>query len=215
MVFYLVLTFSYDTFQDQKNLYFVMEYIPGGRLYNIVRYCLSIIHRKQLKSRTEAILFYAVEIAIALEYLHNKAIVHRDLKHDNILIDGKGHAKLLDLGLAKRLATNRTTTRCGTPGYMAPEQVAGKEYGKEVDLWAYGILLFELFAGYNPFEDKDNPQNSYSNLIKGNINWAPYMNEESKEFINKLLIIEPKTRLKISDFKYEPLFSVILYIIEM
>eukprot|EP00826_Nyctotherus_ovalis_P024260 TRINITY_DN1878_c0_g1_i18.p1 TRINITY_DN1878_c0_g1~~TRINITY_DN1878_c0_g1_i18.p1 ORF type:complete len:156 (-),score=29.32 TRINITY_DN1878_c0_g1_i18:104-571(-) len=89
---------------------------------------------------------------------------------------------------------------------MAPEQQEGKEHGKEVDLWAYGILLFELFAGYNPFEDKDDPQKTYSNVAKGNINWAPYMSTESKEFIEKLLLIEPKKRMKISEFSGEPLF---------
>jgi protein kinase A len=143
--------------------------------------------------------------------MHDEGVAHRDLKHDNILVDGKGHAKLLDLGLAKELINNRTRTRCGTPGYMAPEQVEGREYGVEVDLWAYGILLFELFAGYNPFEDKDNPQNTYSNLTKGVINWAPYMSAESKEFIKKLLLFEPKERMRISNFINEPLFSVTIY----
>jgi len=143
--------------------------------------------------------------------MHSKEVAHRDLKHDNILVDGKGHAKLLDLGLAKRLINNRTRTHCGTPGYMAPEQVEDREHGIEVDLWAYGILLFELFAGYNPFEDKDNPQNTYNNLTKGNVKWAPYMSAESRGFIEKLLLVEPKERMKINEFSSESLFSVISY----
>lgn len=151
---------------------------------------------------------------MALEHLHDRDVAHRDLKHDNVLVDCKGHAKLLDFGLAKQLANNRTRTKCGTPGYMAPEQAEGREHGKEVDLWAFGVLLFELFAGYNPFEDKDDPQKTYSNLTKGKINWASYMSTESKKFIEKLLLIEPKERMKISEFHSESLFLVI-FIIEM
>ena len=162
-----------------------------------------------MKSNPKYILFYATEIAIALEYMHSKGVVYRDLKHENVMISAKGHAKLLDLGLAKKLINNRTKTKCGTPDYMAPEQIKGNEYGIEIDLWAYGILLFELLAGYNPFENDENPMNSYANMIEGKINWAPYMSLESKEFIKKLLIIEPNKRMPIKQFRYQPLFKVI------
>ena len=160
----------------------------------------------------ESILFYAVEIAIALEYLHKRKVVYRDLKHDNIALDSEGHIRLLDLGLAKKLVNNRTTTSCGTLGYMAPEQMKGQEYGIEIDLWTYGILLFELLAGYNPFENHD-PMTVYGSMVNGDINWAPYMSIESKMFIGKLLKVNPKERMPISEFRNQPLFDVLIYML--
>ena len=95
-----------------------MEYLNGGEMYNAVR--------KELKSQLKLILFYLVELAIVIEYLHSKNIVHRDVKPDNILIDKNGHIKLIDMGLSKQLVHNRTSTICGTPGYIAPEQLMKK-----------------------------------------------------------------------------------------
>ncbi len=83
--------------------------------------------RKQLKSLLAPIVFYMAEVAVALEYLHAHEIVYRDLKPENVMIDAEGHVRLADLGLAKRLGSNnRTATMCGTPGYLAPEQLMKK-----------------------------------------------------------------------------------------
>ena len=87
---------------------------------------LSHSRRKELKSHFEAILFYMAEIATALEYLHRHDIAYRDLKPENVLIDAEGHAKIVDLGFAKKLENNRTSTMCGTPGYLSPEQMLKK-----------------------------------------------------------------------------------------
>ncbi len=117
---------SYGCFHDADRIYFVMEYLAGGEIYNVIRYKSSVTHgerRKQLKSQLEPILFYMAEVAVALEYLHRHEITYRDLKPENVLIDAEGHAKIADLGFAKRLDGNRTLTLCGTPGYLAPEQV--------------------------------------------------------------------------------------------
>lgn len=82
--------------------------------------------------------------------MHSKSIVYRDLKPENLLIDGSGHVKIADFGFAKVMPTDRTFTLCGTPEYLAPEIITGAKtgYGKSVDWWAFGVLIFEMLAGY-------------------------------------------------------------------
>jgi serine/threonine protein kinase len=163
--------------------------------------------RKELKSKLENILYYMAEIASALVYLHAEHIVYRDLKAENILFDSMGHAKIADFGFAKRILTNRTKTVCGTPGYLSPEQLMKKEYGKEVDLWAYGVLLFELLSGYNPFFDRS-PKVLYENILALNINWPSYMNPTAKTFIESLLVKDPAGRMQANMFQHHDLFKV-------
>ena len=94
--------------------------------------------------------FFAAEILLGLEYLHNLDIVFRDLKPENILLDFRGHCKLTDFGFAKRVHKT-TATLLGTPEYIAPEVIAYKPYGYKVDWWAYGVLFYEMRAGKSPF----------------------------------------------------------------
>lgn len=120
--------FSYGTFQDPKCVYFILEFLAGGEIYNIVRYAKFKIKifRREIKNSFEGIQFYMAEIAEVIEYLHSKNIVYRDLKPENVMIDSEGHVRITDLGLAKQLVDNRTSTICGTPGYLAPEQLQKK-----------------------------------------------------------------------------------------
>jgi len=194
---------SYTTFQDANNLYFVQEYLAGGEIYNIIR--------KELKSQLSCIVFYMAEIGMALEYLHKNQIVFRDLKPENVLIDQHGHARIADFGFAKKIENNRTLTMCGTPGYLSPEQLIKKEYGVEVDIWAYGIFMFELIAGYNPFYDND-PRILYENIQKGVIEWPPFITKEAKAFLKKVLQVDPNNRLQAKYFKTDLLFKVFFLI---
>lgn len=173
-----------------------------------------IQYRKHLKSKFESILFYIIEIATALEYLHSKSIIYRDLKPENIMIDAYGHAKLVDFGFAKKINNNRTYTICGTPGYLSPEQIEGKPYGLEIDLWSFGIMFFELLAGYNPFESEGKtPMDTFQNAKKGLINWPPYLAKSAKDFIKKLLVVDPNERLAIKKIWFEPIFNVFFKIL--
>ena len=88
------------------------------------------------------------------EYLHSKNTIYRDLKPENILIDHRGYLKLTDFGFAK-IVESRTYTLCGTPEYLAPEMLLNKGHGKPVDWWTFGILLYEMIAGIDPFSDED------------------------------------------------------------
>jgi serine/threonine protein kinase len=125
----------------------IFEYIPGGELFSRLT--------KSGRFSNDITVFYVSEILDAICYLHSHNIIFRDIKPENIMIDTTGHAKIIDLGFAKKLTSDRTHTLCGTPEYLAPEvlreQKAG--YGKAVDYWGIGILAYELLAGYPPFYD--------------------------------------------------------------
>ncbi|ELK08994.1 Serine/threonine-protein kinase PRKX [Pteropus alecto] len=126
------------TSHDERFLYMLMEFVPGGELFSYLR--------ARGRFASNAGLFYSAEIICAIEYLHSKEIVYRDLKPENILLDRDGHIKLTDFGFAKKLV-DRTWTLCGTPEYLAPEVIQSKGHGRGVDWWALGILIFEMLSG--------------------------------------------------------------------
>lgn len=142
----------HSCFQTESRLFLVIEYVNGGDL---------MFHmQRQRKLPEEHARFYAAEICIALNFLHERGIIYRDLKLDNVLLDSEGHIKLTDYGMCKEgLGPGDTTsTFCGTPNYIAPEILRGEEYGFSVDWWALGVLMFEMMAGRSPFDIiTDNP----------------------------------------------------------
>eukprot|EP00511_Aplanochytrium_stocchinoi_P009845 CAMPEP_0204871072 /NCGR_PEP_ID=MMETSP1348-20121228/34402_1 /ASSEMBLY_ACC=CAM_ASM_000700 /TAXON_ID=215587 /ORGANISM="Aplanochytrium stocchinoi, Strain GSBS06" /LENGTH=815 /DNA_ID=CAMNT_0052025209 /DNA_START=215 /DNA_END=2662 /DNA_ORIENTATION=+ len=196
------------TFKDDKCLYMLIELVPGGELFSLMR---------KLRKKTDA-RFYMSCVILAMEYLHNKRIIYRDLKPENILIDAQGYVKLVDFGFAKRVK-NKTFTMCGTPDYMAPEVLLRKGYDKSVDYWAIGIVYFELIFGFTPFGDGF--KNDYvvvcRNIIRGNLQYPHYRANgggknfrvrktrtedkkyiayrEQKMLIHGLLTRDPRTRL--------------------
>ncbi|CAK9812172.1 Serine/threonine-protein kinase S6KL [Anthophora quadrimaculata] len=119
--------------QGRKTLYILTDYIGGGELFSLV---------KQYGSLPENVVrIYVAEVALALDFLHNAGVVHRDIKATNVLLDEEGHAVIIDFGFAKWLNhTERTNTLCGTPEYMAPEIFKRQSYGQEVDWWSLGVL---------------------------------------------------------------------------
>jgi serine/threonine protein kinase len=106
-------------------------------------------------------------VTLMIEYLHGLNIIYRDLKPENILVDEEGYLKLIDFGFAKNCSST-TKTLCGTPEYLAPEVLLNKDYGKPVDWWTLGILIFEMIAGIDPFND-DDPMAIYEKILKGKV----------------------------------------------
>ncbi|CAH1398236.1 unnamed protein product [Nezara viridula] len=133
------------SFKDNRYVYLLLPFIPGGEMFR------HLHRQKRYDERLSK--FYGAQILLAFEYLHHCDIIYRDLKPENIVIDVDGYLKLTDFGFSKRI-TNRTYTVCGTPDYLAPELLVQKGYGKSVDWWTFGILLFEMTAGNPPFQAK-------------------------------------------------------------
>ena len=127
-----------------------------------------------------------------LEYLHSKNIIYRDLRPENLLFDYKGYLKLIDFGFAK-ICEEKTYTLCGTPEYMAPEIFLNKGYGKGVDWWAFGCLLYELLVGITPFYEND-PILIFKRILKNDIKFPTNFPINAKSLIKHCLEIEENKR---------------------
>ncbi|KAI9012554.1 kinase-like domain-containing protein [Phycomyces nitens] len=167
----------WGTFQDDECLYMVMDYVPGGELFSVLR--------KSKRFPDHVAKFYAAEVVLAIEYLHSKDIAYRDLKPENLLLDNTGHIKITDFGFAKHVS-DITWTLCGTPDYLAPEVIQSKGYSKSVDWWSLGVLIFEMLAGYPPFYDDDHLK-LYEKIIQGKIHWPSYLDPHAKDLLKRLL----------------------------
>mmetsp|Transcript_91090 Transcript_91090/g.181110 ORF Transcript_91090/g.181110 Transcript_91090/m.181110 type:complete len:384 (-) Transcript_91090:268-1419(-) len=173
------------TFQDEKRLFMLLEYINGGELFSYMR--------RQGRLPNDDTRFYAGEITLALAYLHDLNVIYRDLKPENLLIDCMGHVKITDFGFAK-VVEDKTWTLCGTPEYLAPEIIQSKGHGKAVDWWALGVLMFEMLAGYPPFFD-NTPFGIYQKVLAGKIEYPRHFDVKVKDILKRLLTYDRNKRL--------------------
>ncbi|XP_044046175.1 microtubule-associated serine/threonine-protein kinase 1-like isoform X2 [Siniperca chuatsi] len=194
------------SFETRRHLCMVMEYVEGGDCATLLKNIGAL--------PVELARMYFAETVLALEYLHNYGIVHRDLKPDNLLITSMGHIKLTDFGLSKMGLMSLTTNLyeghiekdarefldkqvCGTPEYIAPEVILRQGYGKPVDWWAMGIILYEFLVGCVPFFG-DTPEQLFGQVITDDIVWPEgddALPADAQDLISALLQTNPLVRL--------------------
>ncbi|KAJ2300836.1 Serine/threonine kinase [Coemansia sp. RSA 2706] len=178
----------HSCFQSSNHIYFVMEYISGGDLMMHVQKLGSFGERRAK--------FFACEILLGLAYFHKAGIIYRDLKLDNIMLDNEGHVKIADYGLCKEnMGYGQTTiTFCGTPEFMAPEIVLEQRYGRAVDWWAFGVLIYEMILGTSPFHGEDENE-IFDSILEDEILYPVRMSRDSVFICQALLEKDPSKRL--------------------
>ncbi|OKP09663.1 Protein kinase DC2 [Penicillium subrubescens] len=175
------------SFSDEQNLYMLLDFCPGGEIFTYLR--------RARRFNEETSRFYAAEITMTIEYLHDvQGVAYRDLKPENILLDADGHIKLVDFGFAKQVDNRETYTLCGTPEYLAPEVIHNSGHGLAVDWWALGILIYEFLVGQPPFWDQ-NPMRIYEQIVEGRLRFPPNMPAAAQNIVSLLCKTNPSERL--------------------
>lgn len=176
-------------FSDNRDYNFVVEYCAGGTLYELIR------KYKQLPLRMA--LYYFCEMLLALEYLHSRNIIFRDIKAENILVDHLGHLRLTDFGLAQQLESrdHQVNSFCGSPIYIAPETIEKVPYDVRVDFYALGVLLYEMITGTPPFINRDTEVLKKLKL-QGSISYPSTMHPVVKTIVDKCAARVARTNLE-------------------
>ncbi|MED6155057.1 CBL-interacting serine/threonine-protein kinase 12 [Stylosanthes scabra] len=184
----------FEVMATKTKIYFVMEYVRGGELFNKVA-------KGRLKE--EVARKYFQQLISAVGFCHERGVYHRDLKPENLLLDENGNLKVSDFGLSAVSDQIRQDglfhTFCGTPAYVAPEVLGRKGYdGAKVDLWSCGVVLFVLMAGYLPFHDQIVMQ-MYKKIYKGEFRCPRWFSPDLAKLLSRLLDTKPETRIAIPE----------------
>jgi len=187
------------TFETEKSVYILTELCTGGELYSAIRRIPEALSHSQAQ-------FYAGSLVLILEALYDRKIVYRDLKPENVMLDAQGYLKLIDFGTSRKLQGSclRAFTMVGTTHYMAPEVMRGKGYGTEVDVWALGVVLYELVCGHLPFGDNaEETMEVCKAVLAGNPQFPPGLDEVTRALVAGLLVTKPRRRLGCGARGYE------------
>jgi serine/threonine protein kinase len=185
----------YGYFYDQTRIYLILEYAARGELFKILR------EAQYFDERTAA--GYIIQMCDAISYCHSKHVIHRDIKPENIMVGVNGELKIADFGWSVHAPASRRTTICGTPDYLPPEMIEGKEHDATVDVWAIGILLYEFLVGSPPFEE--NRQIDTFRRIKAvDLKFPSHVAPLARDLIKKFLQREPVKRILLKEVRSHP-----------
>ncbi|GMM27433.1 aurora kinase [Martiniozyma asiatica (nom. inval.)] len=198
----------YGWFDDAENIYLLVEYAAFGELYKILK--------SQRRLKDDVASLYIYQISLALIHLHDKNIIHRDLKPENVLIHFNNCIKLADFGWStykNNVDGKRRNTMCGTLDYLPPEMVEAKNHDNKVDIWAVGVLLYELVVGKPPFEEEQSNL-TYRRIVKVDLHIPDFVDKDAAKLIKSLLKYDPNERITLQQvlnhrwiLKNKPLWS--------
>ncbi|XP_078505935.1 serine/threonine-protein kinase MARK1 isoform X3 [Lissotriton helveticus] len=177
----------FEVIETEKTLYLIMEYASGGEVFD---YLVAHGRMKEKEARAKF-----RQIVSAVQYCHQKCIVHRDLKAENLLLDADMNIKIADFGFSNEFTVgSKLDTFCGSPPYAAPELFQGKKYdGPEVDVWSLGVILYTLVSGSLPF-DGQNLKELRERVLRGKYRIPFYMSTDCENLLKKLLVLNPIKR---------------------
>ncbi|CAB3398949.1 unnamed protein product [Caenorhabditis bovis] len=177
----------YQVMETEQTLYLVLEYASGGEVFD---YLVAHGRMKEKEARAKF-----RQIVSAVQYLHSKNIIHRDLKAENLLLDHDMNIKIADFGFSNTFSLgNKLDTFCGSPPYAAPELFSGKKYdGPEVDVWSLGVILYTLVSGSLPF-DGQNLKELRERVLRGKYRIPFYMSTDCENLLKKFLVLNPQRR---------------------
>ncbi|XP_032882976.1 MAP/microtubule affinity-regulating kinase 3 isoform X4 [Amblyraja radiata] len=177
----------FEVIETEKTLYLVMEYASGGEVFD---YLVAHGRMKEKEARAKF-----RQIVSAVQYCHQKQIVHRDLKAENLLLDADMNIKIADFGFSNEFTIgNKLDTFCGSPPYAAPELFQGKKYdGPEVDVWSLGVILYTLVSGSLPF-DGQNLKELRERVLRGKYRIPFYMSTDCENLLKRFLVLNPSKR---------------------
>lgn len=203
------------TFQDTASLYYVLDFAAGGELLAVLK--------KTGSFDVECTRFYGAQILCAIEHMHSRGVIHRDLKPENVLLDDQMHVKITDFGTAKLLPDPRVeesaayevsdvpqeSTRArsfvGTAEYVSPELLRDKHACKASDLWAFGCIIYQLLTGRPPFK-ASNEYQTFQKIVALDYEFPPGFPPAARDLVERLLVLDPNTRLSIEHIKNHEFF---------
>ena len=197
----------YDVIETDKYIGIIIEYASGGELFD------HILAHRYLKERDAQKLFS--QLISGVWYIHQKKIVHRDLKLENLLLDRHRNVIITDFGFANRFehkADDLMQTSCGSPCYAAPELVIseGLYVGSAVDIWSCGVILYAMLAGYLPFDDDpanpdgDNINLLYKYIVNTPLSFPDYISEGARDLLRLMLVPDPRRRASLERVMKHP-----------
>ena len=187
----------FETYETKKHICIVMEYICAGDLLTYIK--------KRSKLTEPVAKFIFKQIILAIKYIHDNNIIHRDIKLDNILLDLDNNIKICDFGVSRKIIKGDIMfEQCGTPAYIAPEILLNKGYeGFGVDIWSAGVVLYAMLSGTVPFKG-NNLKDLHNLIINGEYKEIKGISKDAEDLLKNLLEVEPKERIKIEEILNHP-----------